>query len=147
MSFRILINLFLNQTFQWKSYTKNCLEILNACAQQIGCWVSHYPRRWKLNNWYFWLLQYIVLCAFPNFLEEPGYFRLDGTVSVISQKITTFRQGTSWYEISGSICCSSMHKHQISKIISTEAYEICIKLFALFVGEKWLLIFKEDFKL
>ena len=80
---------------------------------------------------------------FPDILEKPGYYHLESTVDVISQKIATLRQGTSWYDISGSVCCSSMHKHHISKILIAEAYEIFINSFALFVGENEQLIFKE----
>ena len=95
----------------------------------------------------FFLLQYIVLWVFPNVLEKRGYYRLEGTVGVISQEITTLRQRTSWYEISGSICCSYVHKRDISKTLSAESYEIIINLFALFVVANGLLIWKEDFKL
>jgi len=147
MSSSIMINcVFLNQPFQMKSIYEE-LPLNFECLRPTnrGFWVSCYPRRWKLKYiyLYFWLLQYIVLCVFPNVLDKPGYYRLESTVGFIIQKIATLRQETSWYEISGSICCSSMHKRQISKTLSAEAYKKFISFFALFVGENGQFTFKE----
>lgn len=147
MSVPILINLFLNQPFRMKSIHEELPWNFEWLRLTNRFWGFVLSSAVEINIYiylFIWLLKYIILCVFPSVLDKPGYHRLESTVGVISQKIATLRQGTSWCEIGGTICCSSIHKRHISKTLSAEAHEIFINFFALFVGENGLFIFKEE---